>query len=276
MSMTLNVSCFGVGGVMSIVRVKTLWASAAIAGLIMSAGTAAAAVVTFNSVSGAWIDSTPSDVYGLNVETTSDYSRISWGDPDNGVDQSSFQMDWTIPPSVDVDTDTGGQFELGVFTHSNHWLLPSPPGSPAITSAELQVDVEILIGATSHFISQVFEFAFDETPNEPVGSCAYGGTSGSGVNVSGCADYVSFLTTAEATRSAIVDGIEYTIDIYGFMVGDQLASFFLTEELRANEALLVGQLVAYRVPEVPLPAAGWLLVAGIGGLGALSRLRRAA
>ena len=258
--------------------VKRVWVAAVAAGICVSASAASAAVFNITSLTGNWVEYTPTDVYGLNIQNTTDSSRIAWGDPANGVDQSSFVVDWIIPPAVEVDTDVATEFDLGVFTHNNFWLYGAPQGSTAITAAVLDVAMEFMIGSASFLIEQSFTFDFEETLNFPDnnGPCAFGGTAGSGVNIEGCADRIQFTRNEGTGDSVIVDGVEYTLDISGFMVGDQLASFFLTEEKQSSEAVLVGRIVANELPNVPLPAAGWLLLGGIGGLAAFKRVRRKA
>ena len=58
------------------------------------------------------------------------------------------------------------------------------------------------------------------------------------------------------------------------MVGEELATEFLTAEKQENQANLIGRLLVEEIPQTPLPAAGWLMIAGFGALAAVSRRRR--
>ncbi|MEM8579922.1 MAG: VPLPA-CTERM sorting domain-containing protein, partial [Pseudomonadota bacterium] len=62
----------------------------------------------------------------------------------------------------------------------------------------------------------------------------------------------------------------YVLTFSGFKVGDDIFESFITQERENNEATLTAKLEA-----VPLPAAGWLLVAGLGGLAAMKRRKKA-
>ena len=246
--------------------------------LSLCASASMAAVVTINSVAGAWTSTTPGSVYGLNGSSTGSFAEINWGDPVNDVDQSGYSFEGLIPPPVVVDTATSAEFDLGIFTHNNFAIWANVPfGAPAISSANLSVDFALSIDGNDYALNQVYTFAHDETPNQPSGDCAYGGSAGSGINGTfGCNDQVTAVLNEGLSETVVVDGMEFTFDISGFRHDDETFSFFRTQEGRANEAILVGQLLVTELPsEVPLPAAGWLLLAGIGGMAAVSRKRRA-
>ncbi len=69
--------------------------------------------------------------------------------------------------------------------------------------------------------------------------------------------------------------MEYTFTLLGFSTdgGTTFANEFVTEEGEVNTASLYFD---YSVSVVPLPAAGWLLLAGLGGLAAVGRRRKSA
>ena len=252
------------------------------AGLSIWAGSAAA--VTITSIYGEWVDPTPEGVTGLNIETTADSTLIEWGLPysknENGWyidptgEKSGFEAEWSIPPEIDVVPGVDADFEFGLFTHRNNVIDISDPAVSAITSVQLNLTTEFLIETAEYTVNQVFTFLFHETPNFPKGSCAYGGTPNDAFNPRGCRDRVEFVENEGLSQPVIVDGMSYSLDITGFMLGDELASVFLTAERKENQAKLLGRLRVEEIPQTPLPAAGWLMVAGFGALAFASRRRR--
>jgi hypothetical protein len=239
-------------------------------GLAAQAATAATFHdVAIQSVSGEWISAGPSDVYGLNFNTSGQGKQVFWGQPPSDGPQSGYEFEGLNPTPVTVQPDM--EFDLGRFTHFNNpiYTKPDDGSATAISEAQLRVDFELLIGAEAYAFTQFYTFFHDETPNlGSNGQCAHGGTPGSGVHVHGCADRVDAVLNEGSSESVVVDGKEYRFDISGFQVGEKTMDFFMTTEQADNEAVLVG---SYSISEVPLPAAGWMLLAGVGGLVAMKR-----
>ncbi len=249
----------------------------------LCASAASAAMVTIENVSGTWTDASSGPVYGLNTGVTAGgVAEINWGSPATGPlnptgTQSGYTFEGLIPPPVTVDTEHGAQFELGIFTHNNYTLWANvPSGMNAIDSADLSVDFTMSIDGHEFNLNQVYNFSHIETPNEPAGACQFGGTAASGMNGAyGCNDRVTAELNEALSESIVLDGMEYTLDISGFLTEEGFFSFFDTQERLANSAILIAELIVTELPsEVPLPAAGWLLIGGMGGLFALKRKRR--
>lgn len=232
-------------------------------GLLAFAGAAEAATVQLANVSGSWTDGEKVDDAapdGLNTST------ISWGDPDTDAGPSYYDFDG--PASLPSDPIAPGtDFVLGTFTHGNNPVWP-----PSLDWAELTVDVVFKIdGVDQDPVSFVFLFDHYETTNN-LDPCPFG-TQGVGVNVNGCADRVTVMTNEGASETFEVGGMTYVIDITGFLYNDELLDEFWTTEEQQNEAQLMARFRLVPPSPVPLPAAGWLFVAGLGGLVALRRRR---
>lgn len=245
--------------------------AAAALGLIASS--ALAATVSIESVTGAWTATSPNNAYGVTVSNSDAFSEVTWGKAPKGGLQSGYSFERTIPPAVEA--QPGEEFALGKFTHHN-WPIYTVPGggkATAIEWAELQVDFDVKIDDTLYSFTRSYRFDHDETPNEGNnGACAHGGSNGdAGVNENGCADRVVASINEAASEVLNVDGKIYTFDISGFEVEGETLDFFLTKENAINEAILVGTYTVSDLAPIPLPAAGWMLLAGIGGLAAMKR-----
>ena len=87
------------------------------------------------------------------------------------------------------------------------------------------------------------------------------------------------ISTALGTDTFHVGDASYTLNILGFATSIANAeagifnSVFSSPEGGSNLRILAAEF-SQDVPTIPLPAAGWLLLAGIGGLGALRRFRK--
>ncbi|MEL7105998.1 MAG: THxN family PEP-CTERM protein [Pseudomonadota bacterium] len=243
---------------------------AASAALTLIASTAFAATVSIESVTGSWTAVSQNNAYGVTTSNSDTFSEVTWGQAPKNGPQSSYSFERTIPPAVIA--APGEEFALGKFTHHNWpiYTVPSNGAATAIDWAELQVDFQVKIDNVLYDFTRNYRFDHSETPNGGTnGACAFGGASGdAGVNENGCADRVVASLNEAGSETLVVDGLVYTFDISGFEVGGETMDFFLTKENAINEAILVG---TYDVSAVPLPAAGWMLIAGLGGLVAMKR-----
>lgn len=258
-------------------RMKTFSILCAASALALATGAVNAAQLDVTSVVAKWVSATG----GNNVkfdpkgwEGPKETATVSWGL--GGGTQSGYVFSG-IAPSGPWDAEE--KFDLGTFIHNNY---PINSGS-SITSATLEVTFSFYLdGNKDEKYTRNSWFLFDhwETPNSDR-PCANGGANNKGINGNGCADRVMVSTLAEYAETFTLldaDGVEreYAFAVSGFDIGDE----FWTRENASNKA---GLKAYYTYAEnliapapIPLPAAGWLLMGGLGALGVARRRRKAA
>lgn len=252
---------------------------------IGAAGSAFAATVAVSGVGGSWTallpPTGPTNINGLNTNS------VSWGTAYNGTfagDPNGKQSGYSFIGAAAGNIETGKEFNLGTFTHNNFVIN----AGTSIESASLSVVVNLVIGGVSKAVATSFNFVHNETANNPAGGvCADGAANGAGANVNGCADSVKILNNKASTQNFVIDGFEYILEITGFTVAGQMFSEFWTTENQANSASLSARFALVGptggtgggdepVPSpVPLPAAGWMMLAAIGALTATRARRKA-
>jgi hypothetical protein len=239
---------------------------AAISAGVMLATGASAASLDITNVTGIWSSTNPGapTVSGQGTDT------ISWGTPFGQPDQSSYNFAGIAPPTQpNIAPNT--PFTLGTFTHNNN-----PITGDVLATAELTVDITFDLfddfsnPIGSQTVTSVFDFEHLESPNE-ADPCADGGANGVGVNVNGCADRVTATLNVPSSTSFTVNGETFFFNVTGF--GDPAFDEFWTVENQSNAVDLRATWTS-RVSTVPLPAAGWMLIAGLGGLAAMARRRK--
>ena len=237
---------------------KTIAAAAAVS---VIATTSSAVTVDLTSVSGIWQNVVtaggPAAGVGTNV--------ISWGPQATPAGPSSYEFDAVSVPQNDVSSP----FSLGKFFHNN---FPVFLGNELL-SADLKVSIGGTADGQAFNLNPVFSFTHFETPNGG-NPCGAGGGQP-------CPDLVTLVNSQDLSEVLTLgNGDEFTLTILGFDTGDDnpLTSF-LTKENKSNMAKLIA---TFEVEpggtggQVPLPAAGWMLLAGIGALGAAKRRKKKA
>ncbi|MCI2400412.1 THxN family PEP-CTERM protein [Aliiroseovarius subalbicans] len=223
----------------------------ALAGCVsLSATFATAATVSISSIEGVWQNSLLSDGGTATGEGT---SSISWGQPATNLGASGFSFTSSSTPIVN-----DNPFEVGIFSHYNN-----PIYFTSLLSTDLLVNVTGSVGGIGFSLMSSFSLTHDETSNS--GTCEY-----SGITV--CPDRVSLVSSVTPTSSLEADGQIHTFFLDGFDTGGGPFTFFDTEENGLNTAVLVGRFETTPSP-IPLPAAGWMMLAAIGFLGAARKFR---
>jgi len=253
--------------------------AALIAATLLAAPMASAATLNLNSVTTGFHDNVDGD--NVRFGSVGERSRVSWGlDPDGGdlsrADSSGYVMNTNVAPDQVMDSVT---FELGRFTHNNNVIHG---GLLSGVQLDVNMDLSVDVDDSGNFVDLgeqtfTFDIAHNETPNQPTsGLCEPDGSDlGVGVNASGCADVVNIMGSVAGT-STIINGFEFTLSILGFLDPDTdtFSSDFFSMELASNTRILIAEFTVARVNEVPVPAAGLLLLGGLAGMGALRRRRR--
>lgn len=278
-------------------KCNLVFAFAAAAAITLGAASATfAATVSVTDVNGAWATTDPSypaGFSGLGTET------IKWGTPfyaSNGP-----QSGYTFNGAAAGEIKEGVEFDLGTFTHDNYVIALGT----SILSADLSVVIDFVIGTEIQKVTTQFGFKHWETDNNQTttqnfslaslfsGSSTYSGVcangeanGGSGVNRAGCADRVTLLNNTSSNQTFKIDGLLYILEITGFTVNGVFFSEFWTTENAQNSAMLRARFKLYcptgscggggepPPSPVPLPAAGWMLLAGIAALTAARGRRK--
>jgi hypothetical protein len=244
------------------------------------AGLASGATIDVSGVNGTWTGATAESA-GSNV-TGQNTNRISWGQARSGNGQSGYGFAGSAVGLF----ETGTEFQIGTFTHYNR---PITTGT-SITGANLGLAVSIVLGGLNQAITASFNFVHNETPNQGTnGVCANGGTPGTGINSSGCADRVTILDNSASQVPFELDGVLYVLEITGFIADGQAFSEFWTRENADNSAILlarfkeVGRTTSSgggggggTPSPVPLPGAAWLILSALAAMVMAGRKRQVA
>ncbi|MCB6179352.1 VPLPA-CTERM sorting domain-containing protein [Rhodobacter sp. Har01] len=194
---------------------------------------------------------------------------LDWGLQIAGQGQSGYSFAGALPGSHETETD----FILGTFTHHNQPIV----AGTSITRARLDLTINLVLAGQARTATASVDVAHWETSNggQAGGLCADGGANFAGVNVNGCADRVQLLDVIEVDDEFVLGNVVYALQVTGFLQNGEIVPQFWTSERQDNSAVIMGRFVWLRdIAPVPLPAAGWLLLAAISGLGWAGRHKR--
>jgi hypothetical protein len=228
----------------------------AIALALLSSTAALADSVVIDSVTGAW--SNPIGGVAVNINNAGSPATIRWG---TGGPQSGYNFTGVSPPSAGP-FSPGDQFTLGTFQHVNN---PIDSGT-AITGVTLTLTILYkLNGGSEQSLTDVFQFAHDETPNDctPLPGCAN--------------DIVTATNNLAVSQTIQIGNTDYTFGVTGFQYNGGQFTQFSSPEGGTNSALLIGTFDTVQHLAVPGPIVGAGLpglIAACGGLVALARRRR--
>lgn len=268
------------------------------ASLFAMAGAAFAAPIPLaqlTSVHAAWGPLTGGTGVVYNPVGGGSTAEVRWGNTNNNQNPNNIKSGYefagapTSGPAVEADDD----FHLGDFTHFNY---PIGAGS-SITAAVLTLTfgVTYSIDNGGNWVTPEapivlkYRFDHDETSNGSLSGGVWGnptncanGPNGVGINDNGCSDNVKVgLVAGQDENFAFkdADGHAYFLSITGFVtgLGGAPVNDFWTRENDDTQAQLWARFTADpNVAPIPLPAAAWMLIGGLGALGAVARRRKAA
>lgn len=235
---------------------KTILTAAVLA---MTATAAYPASLTLTDITAAWTGHTGS-APAVNIADGADRDTIFWGNGRFG--QSGYTFDRAAPGTTHA---PDASFSLGTFTHDNFVV------DRGVDTAALDVTFSFFLGNdSSNIITRTSQFVFShyETPNVPAsGVCVNGKPSKPGGVQVGCEDRVIPVTNPSSSETFTITegGVEYTylFDVTGF---NRPEGFWTVENDTNSAELMARYTVEENLAPVPLPAAAWMLLAGIGAL----------
>ncbi len=206
--------------------------------LLSAAGSAQALTINISLVQAAWgnvVIDTPNTLTGAGT------NEITWNMPLSGGDHSSFRFD----KSAELSTQMNTAFSLGEFTYLNYPVL-----GESLDSADLYLNAVLNIGGTVINANSL---------NVPFSLHPISGNCG---NPNCTRDQVK-LKGAKSIGTFNVGGIEYTLDILGFLTNGQLKNVLHVFDNDQSTASLIAEFRAVAMPE---PGTFGLLLGGFGVL----------
>jgi len=211
--------------------------------LLSAAGSAQALTINVSVIQAAWgnvVIDDPNTLAGVGT------NEITWNMPSSDGDHSSFRFDSSAALSTQMNT----AFSLGEFTYANYPVL-----GESLDSAELYMNAVLNIDGTvitANPLSVPFSLHLLS------GNCGNPNCTRDQVKLKGTKSIGIFN----------VGGMEYSLDILGFMTNGQLKNVLHVFDNDQSTASLIAQFTAVAIPE---PGTFGLL---LGGFSALLWIRR--
>jgi hypothetical protein len=230
--------------------------------LSLSLTEAVAATLTVDTIDGTWGNSrtSPTNWGKLTGEGT---SSIRWGVAASG---NTTRSGYDFAQSGGITQTGAGSFLLGRYTHTNGTIWTP---STNLKRSDLSLNLTGTANGQAFSLSSSFRLAHDETPNK--GVCPRGTSRP-------CGDLITISQLTGAPLVITQGTTVFTILIDGFVrkLGGPIITSLLTPENRKRSLYLQAsvQVTTLPPPEVPLPAAAYLMAAGLGALALLRRRRR--
>ncbi len=206
--------------------------------LLSAAGSVQALTINMSLIQAAWgnvVIDNPNTLAGVGS------NEITWNMPLSGGDHSSFLFD----NSAALSTQMNSAFSLGEFTYFNYPVL-----GESLDSASLYINAALNIGGTMvDADSLIVPFSLHDIS----GQCG---------NPNCTRDQVK-IKAAGSIGTFNVGGMEYTLNIVGFMTDGQLKNVLHVFDYDQSTASLMAEFRAVAIPE---PGTFGLLLGGFGAL----------
>jgi PEP-CTERM motif len=197
------------------------------------------------------------DVKDHGFIATDGQSQASLVGQSGGASWSVFRSlpDWRTASGSGIELQTAKT--VGLNPHSGDFYVELDSDPRGSSNSRMEQDIVLKTGR--------YELSFFYSPRNPVPN----DTDGIAFDIDGGVLAPAFVTSTDGVRG------KWTEITRSFFVRDA-GTYTLGFEANQRQDTLGGFVDSVSIAPVPLPAAGWMLLAGLGALGAASRRRKAA
>ncbi len=181
-----------------------------------------------------------SNVTETNNDSDSYIDEVLWGTAATGNGKSGYTLadTSTLGTTAGEEVHIGDLINLGTFTHHN-WPIYS--NSSILETINMVIEADVIVNGSSHHISMTLPMTHTETDN-----------SG--------ADPRDIITLPTDQQSFMIDGVNYTVKLEGFMQNGVLVNTIYTDEEANNEFTIYGKIISTD----PLPIISGTVLAEAG------------